>query len=78
MVHALLVNSWKCNAESHSLSSSTLTFLKAPQKGAIPFVYFLSVTKDPMATFFQASGHQDGLRAEMISQSGGWELNVCL
>lgn len=25
-----------------------------------------------MTTFFQASSHQDGHRAEMISQGGGW------
>lgn len=29
-----------------------------------------------MITFLQASSHQDGHRAEMISQGGGWELNM--
>lgn len=75
MVHALLINMWKCNAQSYSMSSSMLIFLTA-QKAAIPFVCFLSETKDFMTTFFQAPSHQDGHRAEMINQSGGWELNV--
>lgn len=46
------------------------------QKGALPFVHFVLETKDSITIFFQASSHQDGCRAEMISQRGGWELNV--
>lgn len=54
------------------MSSSMSIFPEAPHKREP----FLLETKDSVTTFFQASSHQDGCRAEMISQGGGWELNV--